>query len=508
MLTTRRMLLVCFIALPAACTERASERADSLATTAATAADSATFPGRAVIELSALREGVTPDQWMRDHPRDSLAPFTIAEFNENSGLWCVRASSRDTVVAGATIRRYAYFYPPPVPAARELPSDSDPADIVAHTCILGEIWVEAPHSDSATGHQAAERTREALMKTYGKITPGPDFFAHLPITDSQKAVLRARPDYENQRLGLLFFGSAYWHVPGRWERGPVTVVSAFDFGSRYVSKPRILAFAYMPNAKLERDRHADKVDSATTEPDTALEAAARLTHFDAGVVKEFLALKNSEVEKSQRIGAIAKWLARATNLEPARRAAALFVADGIVPERLNDEDSVTGWAYAKIGLKFVHSELGGSLNYDHGLLEESLRLDPNGPIGYLATIALLDRGFDLTGMCGGGFDEVIKAGEPFLARLTTPGDKAHVLFLLGDAYADIVGLAAGEGQEYVDTADFAARAPGARRKAIAYYRQGIALNRGSAQAGAAWLEGWRLLAGLPPSRTHFFCLYD
>jgi hypothetical protein len=500
-------ILVCFTALLSACVERPLEQSEGAAKTAAIAVDSVTFPGRVVAELSALRQGVTPAEWLRNHPGDSLSPFTISEGNEKAGSWCIRASRRDSLADGSAIVRNAYFYPPSAPAPLELPPDGDARDIAAHACILGVVWVETPQSDSASGRQLAERTRETLTREYGKVTTADtDFFARLPITDSQKNVLRTSPRYETERLGISFFGSAYWHAPGRWKRGSVTVVSAFDAGSRYLSDPRVLAFAHLPNAQLEREV---SFDDSTPELDEALIAAGKLTQLDSIVVRDFLALRGEQAEDSERIAALGRWLAMAANLKSDQHAAALFVADGVVPERLDEDDSVTSHAYADLGVKFVRSELAGSNNYTHGLLEGALRLDPNGPIGEMATIELLDRGFDLTGMCGGGgFDQVIKVGEPFVGRLTTPGAKARVLFLLGDAYADIVALAAGAGQDYVDSSDFSARAPSARRKAIAYYRQGLALDRVSAKAGAAWLEGWRLLAGLPPSRTRFFCVYD
>ena len=498
------MVLGCVNALLPACVERPPEKPEA----AAVATDSTTFPGRVVVELSALRPDVTPAQWLPGHPGDSLSPFAIAEGNENSGLWCVRSTSHDSLADGSPTLRYAYFYPPPAPASLELPPDGNARDIVAHSCLLGEIWVQTPYSDSAGGRQLAERTRDALVRSYGPVTAGTDYYAGLPLTDSQKQVLRAKPGRETQRLGISFFGAAYWRAPGRWQRGPATVVSAFDAGLRRALHPRVIAFAYLPITQLDRKRRFDEVPAATPDFDTALAAAGRLTQLDTNVVRDFLALRGHQTVESTRIAAISRWLGTAGSLESTRRAAALFVADGVVPERLDENDSVTSRAYGNIGVKFVRSELAGSNNYAHGLLEESLRLDQNGPIGQLATMELLNRGFDLTGMCGGGFEDVIKAGEPFLTRLTTPGAKARVLFLLGDAYSDIVALAAGEGQDMADTADFVARAPNARRKAIAYYRQGLSLNRESAQARAAWLEAWRLLAGMPPSRTHFYCVYD
>lgn len=51
-------------------------------------------------------------------------------------------------------------------------------------------------------------------------------------------------------------------------------------------------------------------------------------------------------------------------------------------------------------------------------------------------------------------------------------------------------------------------ATNSRRRAIAHYRAGLALDRSSPAARAAWLAAWRLTAGVPPSTTHFFCVYD
>jgi hypothetical protein len=44
-----------------------------------------------------------------------------------------------------------------------------------------------------------------------------------------------------------------------------------------------------------------------------------------------------------------------------------------------------------------------------------------------------------------------------------------------------------------------------RRGAIAHFRAFLEENRESPEAGTAWREAWRLLAGLPPSPIHFAC---
>ena len=509
-LVQRLTLFVAFTPLLASCRENDTARPQASAATAPSTTDTTTFVGKAVADLSALREGTTPAQWQSEHRGYSLTPFFVdADINQDSNNWCVRASRTDSLADGSRVMRYAYFYPPPVPASLELPVESDSASIVSHTCTLGAVWVESLQSDSAGGRVLAQRTREELTHLYGPIIAGPDSFMGRSLTDSQKQRMKALSGYETMQLGLSFFGSAYWHVAGRWQRGPATIASAFDADFHSSHKPRVVAFGFLPNAQFGITPFArGEDDAAPAEADTALETAGKLTRLDANVVRDFLALEHDQDSAARKIAAIGAWLTATKTLSAERRAAALFAADGVIPDRLDGDDSQGSEAYGNVGVKFVHSNLAGSYNYTHELLEEALRLDPKGPIGMLATMEMLDRGFDLTGMCGGGFEDVIKTGVPFLDRLTAPRSRAHVTFQLGDAHADIVALAAGEGREYVDTADFTARAPSARRKAIAYYRQGLALNPSSPKARAAWLEAWRLLAGMPPSRTHFFCVYD
>ena len=95
-----------------------------------------------------------------------------------------------------------------------------------------------------------------------------------------------------------------------------------------------------------------------------------------------------------------------------------------------------------------------------------------------------------------------------LTRTSAPVIRARLLLLLGDAYSDLVGLAAGMGQGYVDAASYASRAAAARKRAVALYREALELDRGAPRARDRWRQAWRLLAGLPPSTTHFFCVND
>lgn len=41
-----------------------------------------------------------------------------------------------------------------------------------------------------------------------------------------------------------------------------------------------------------------------------------------------------------------------------------------------------------------------------------------------------------------------------------------------------------------------------------YYRSALALDPQNPAARAVWREAWRLIAGLPPMRVRYYCIYD
>jgi hypothetical protein len=159
-------------------------------------------------------------------------------------------------------------------------------------------------------------------------------------TDAQKQRLRALPGYDAMSLGIGSFGAAAWRAPGRWQQGAITVVSAFDAAFRDVGRRRVLAFAYLPFSGFglqSRIRGAMARAQRPPGSDTTLAAAARLTRLDARAVEAFLALRERHVSESLLIATIGQWLAAASGLDQARRAAALLVADRVVPGRLDPE---------------------------------------------------------------------------------------------------------------------------------------------------------------------------
>jgi hypothetical protein len=492
------------------------------------------FPAHVVRELAALHAGTTPAAWVRAHPADSLARFELRLVVENDHRWCARTAGRSILADGTPVLRYAYFYPPASPPSLALPPALDP-QLVRERCRLGAIWLETPAADSLPGGALAAATRDALTQTYGPVHPAPDLWYNRALTDATaRAALSRLPAPDVLRLGLHFLGAVHWRVAGRWQSDSAVVVSAYDKGLQ-AGSARVLASAFLPFAGLGSFPPVAEEERAVERKASALAAeAARLSGIAPGRVGRLLgvlaaaesafqtsppdsARTQARVVNTQVLSVLGDWIPASRGLDAPHRAAALLAADQVLGTRAvvfvlaHDGASSARPALSGLGAQFVHDELGGSENYAHSWLDEARRLDSAGRAGQLATLALLRLGFNETDMCGGGeqpSQRVSAVGEQLLRSVTDSAVAAEVHILVGDGDGDVVALAAGAGATDADSSAYTAAAPEARRRAIQHYRHGIALDPHAADAHGAWVEAWRLLAGLPPTTTYFFCVYD
>lgn len=487
------------------------------------------FPAYAVRQLALLRDGAAPLAWLRANPTDSFTLFERRHELENHDRWCARAAQRATL-AGTGVVRYAYFYPPDAPSDWSLPSGGDP---IRDQCRLGTIWVETAVDDSVSGAGLAARTREALTRAYGAIRVDSStwFMRRLAsATDSsRRAALSRAPGFEAMRLGLSFFRSAFWRVVGRWQSNSAVIVSAFDRGGpRELRRPRVLAFAFLPFAELGAVTRIAESDSAADESASALAArAARLSGLDSLLARRLLAAHRAAHRSSQDgsgnaestrllVAALTDWIAASRPLDAPRRAAALLAADQVLGSNgagyllAQDDAGPARQAVTSLGARLANDQLGGGQTYMRSWLGEARGLDSLGRTSRLTTLALLRIGFN-RGMCVDTEDASSRVSASAERLLQTPGDsveRTELHRLAGDGYSDIVALAAGVGREYADSAAYTGAAPEARRKAIAHYRRAIVLAPRAAETRDTWLKAWRLLAGLPPTTVHFFCVYD
>jgi len=224
------------------------------------------------------------------------------------------------------------------------------------------------------------------------------------------------------------------------------------------------------------------------------------------------------------------WLEAAQTLEPAKRAAALLVADRIVTmeeedgnlEPLDSEKAPAGaadtekkrksagqLALANLGAKFSYDSGSERNLYTSNWLREAYELDQNDRAGELVFLLLMKSGFNTSPGCEGGeelFRKVLQRGSEYLKQKRSPGVEARIHFQMGNAYRDIVALAAGQhGDTYANPAKYKPEAADAKTKAIAEYRAGLALDDKSYVASVAKERLEALQAGKAPHDTSFYC---
>jgi len=224
------------------------------------------------------------------------------------------------------------------------------------------------------------------------------------------------------------------------------------------------------------------------------------------------------------------WVATIETLELAKRAASLVIADRIVvieeedgnlepqdsektaAERKPDENRPMSAAQAsleRIGAQFSYDSTSERNLYALNWLRQAYELDPNGRAGELAFLLLMKRGFNTSPGCENGnelFRQVLRRGTEYLRQRRSADIEARVHFMMGDAYRDIVALAAGQHSDtYANPATYKPEAAKARSNAVAEYRAGLALDDKSETSSIAKERLRSLQAGEAPRDTNFYC---
>lgn len=195
----------------------------------------------------------------------------------------------------------------------------------------------------------------------------------------------------------------------------------------------------------------------------------------------------------------------------------MFVADQVLGESgvgwAKDENPPIRQELEANGAQFDFAPIGEIWVYAYALLRESLETDPDGRIGELAFITLMERGFETSGTCrdqpGNGFRAVIAEGGDFLSRKPDSALASYVHLLMAQAWGDIVTLANRGGYDESEKGAYKLEEAAARKQAIEEYRLAFASSiRRPVKEREAWRNAWRLMAGLSPTRTYFYCVYD
>jgi len=213
---------------------------------------------------------------------------------------------------------------------------------------------------------------------------------------------------------------------------------------------------------------------------------------------------SNRVWGSQLVPVLRDWLNAQQAATPHQRAAALFAADRLLAA-LEDADGVELDAdpsktplrsqLAGLGAEFPQDPEGG-YGYAENWLKDARELDSDGEVGEMAVLVTISHH-----SCNP--DEVIRQAEGLLAKGVDEPTEKRVHFILGNAYADVVGLAEGVDPDR-DTSPWIRRAEAARSKALEQYRAVLSADTTSDMAHDAWRQAWNLSAGLLP-RPHYVC---
>jgi hypothetical protein len=139
----------------------------------------------------------------------------------------------------------------------------------------------------------------------------------------------------------------------------------------------------------------------------------------------------------------------------------------------------------------------------HAWRSRAEQMDPTGAAGEIARIAHAESPCAFDDGHNNWQDGLILFGQKALRDFLASLWKPYIHLTIARAYAAKLLLT------YPDIDLNGANRPNdseeLRRNSIAHFRAFLEVNRDSPESGIAWREAWRLLAGLPPSLTHFAC---
>jgi len=457
------------------------------------------FAQQVMREITQVKGGATPAEWLQAHADEKLQIFNGQQFANDTQQWCARTVVPHSASAGRAWTRSAYFYDPPAPADDELPAPGVSGRKLLETaCRLGLIWIDIPESNQEVGIKLSEDIQAALASRYGSSS--------------------------TPQFGPGGFGSAGWTATQQWRVDGAVLTVAYD---QFKGKPHRtlvrLAFAnsdavhdiVKETEQAGIDLMAEVDDLVRRVKDTGMPAAATNEMTALLEKPDYFGGRNLPGD-TQVVATFRNWLKVAESRPVGQQAVTLVVADrvldflshsGVPLEKAAREEMKS------LGANYVHDELAGGDVYAHGLLKKAKTLAPAGPSADQVLLFQMERGFDETGMCSAGeeeFSQVIQQGESLLAgaRTLPTSTLASLHFMVGDAYATIVWLATTTDSEYHNPKKHQPMAESARAKALEHYRAAFQLERGTARAQKAWKEAWRLAAGLPPTSERYFCVYD
>lgn len=466
----------------------------------------------ALDELTALRAGQSLGEWQKSHTLGKLELYAPGLSEQSNEGWCARIRVEGSIDADRKVRRDAYFYAPEPPTILALPVGAP--DEFLDQCRLGFIWADVEDGDAARAERLADATRESLASSLGAGKPNARL-SWWGVSSWRNTAL-----WKDQGLSLATASGNFRAWPPSSGQGTATqVLVAATVSASTASKVRLEPPPRQTDAPEEYVEAFREIESRINDA-ISIAAVGGSAETNVRSVLALLSMASPHYPRDAdlkfTLNAIDGWLAAAPKSPTTRRAAALFVGDQLLGR------SGAGWAHDENppirqkleahGAEFEWVQLGASWLYTHSWLKQSLQIDPRSRVGDLAFITLMESGFETSETCsdqgGNGFRAVIAEGSRFLRRKSDSVLSRDIHLLMAEAFSDIVTLANGGGY-HGDGAQYKPEAASSRARAIEEYRLAFATPiPSSAKSRETWRNAWRLMAGLTPSRTYFYCVYD
>src|SRR5712692_3152665 len=132
------------------------------------ASSDVTFAQRVAREITEVKGGTTPAEWLHAHAGERLQMFNGPQFLNDTEQWCARTVVERSTSTGRTWTRSVYFYDPRPPADDALPAPGAfGREVLETTCQLGLMWIDIPEGNPAAGIKLSEDIQAALASQYG-----------------------------------------------------------------------------------------------------------------------------------------------------------------------------------------------------------------------------------------------------------------------------------------------------------------------------------------------------
>jgi hypothetical protein len=435
-------------------------------------------------DIAALSSQPSVNEWQKVHPDEKLElahynhgkDYYEADLGMDFDSWCAASVSQSP----STFGRVALFFVPSVKAGALPPLPSAGLASFKESCRM-----QALHYTASPEIPAQDLVRE-LTSVWG--APGARLSGSLAVL--LHPVIR---DHNGVSIRLAYRPEPHYDVPAG-----VIVYAKRD------ALPAAPCFECTGSLMYPLD--SEKLT-------LVLQEAAQIAAEDPELTRKILEwsgqMNNPKwlVDPTLALNNLGKWLEVDKQRSPHQRAAALLLADLYVGSTSLGYAAKPDVPYAPPAefYKGLGAEYDKEGNYVNNFLKQAEKMDDGGEVSELAALWTASQDCPASPWPDGA----IEHGESFLARFPSDQWTPYVHFALARAHSAklLWTYPGGSGDDY--GGEIFPLSPAAedheRAAAIEHFKAFLDARPDGREAAFAWLEAWRLLAGLPPSMIGWGC---